>query len=102
MPSPLPRYRISVTPVQPDGHPDPDRCSLEFVQPGRDNWMQRLEQLQGLRALSCEDEAALVVLTGLLRNLSAIAHEQPHHVATALQPQLDQLLAKLDALQQPR
>lgn len=92
------RYRISVTPIEADGHQCSGRCSIEFEQQSNDNWMHQLEQLQRQRTLSSKQDAAVVLASGLLRNLAETAASQPTHVLTALQPQLDQLLAKLGVL----
>ena len=96
------RYRISVTPIERDGCQCPGRCSIEFDQASAHDWMQQLEQLQQLRVLGCGQDAALVLAHGLLDNLASTARKDAAHVLAALQPQLDQLLCKLQALQQAR
>lgn len=90
------RYRITVTPIQGDGQQCTGRCTLEFEQRSQHDWMQHFECAQRQRRLSCNDDASLVVVAGLLANLSA-ADKAGTPLAT-LQPELDTLLAKLDVL----
>lgn len=91
------RYRITVTPVEADGLPCTGRCTIEFEQRSPRNWMRELEGVQGRRQLSCNEVASVVVATGLLETLSAAAGDEAHLLA-ALQPELDGLLTKLQAL----
>ena len=91
------RYRISVTPIETDGHQCIGRCSIEFEQHSHHSWMREFESAQRLRRLSCNDDASLVVVTGLLIALAEASVRADSPLAT-LQPELDQLLHKLDAL----
>ncbi len=91
------RYRISVTPIETDGQQCSDRCSIEFEQCSKSSWMRELESAQRLRRLSCNDDASLVVVTGLLTGLAEASLRADNPLA-ALQPELDQLLHKLDGL----
>src|SRR5690606_3335999 len=91
------RYRISVTPIETDGQQCIGRCSIEFEQHSQHSWMHELESAQRLRRLSCNDDASLVVVTGLLTALAEASVRTDSPLAT-LQPELDQLLLKLDGL----
>ena len=92
------RYRINVTPIETDGQQCSGRCSIEFEQRSQGNWMHQLEAAQRQRRLPCNEEAALVVATGLLATL-ADSSAKPDSLLSALQPELDQLLSKLRRLQ---
>jgi len=98
MSSPKHRYRISVTPIETDGQQCSGRCSIEFEQRSQGNWMHQLEAAQRQRRLSSNEEAAIVVASGLLATLADSA-AKPGNLLAALQPELDQLLAKLQRLQ---
>jgi len=91
------RYRISVTPIETDGQQCTGRCSIEFEQHSQHSWMRKFESAQRLRRLSCNDDASLVVVTGLLTALAEASVRADSPLAT-LQPELDQLLHKLDGL----
>ena len=91
------RYRITVTPIEADGLQCSGRCTIEFEQRSPRNWMRELEGAQRQRRLSCNEDAGVVVATGLLETLAAAAREGGHPLA-ALQPELDGLIAKLQAL----
>ena len=94
------RYRISVTPIETDGQQCSGRCSIEFEQRSQYNWMRQLESAQGQRRLSCNEDAGVVVVTGLLETLAESA-AKPDSLLSALQPELGQLLHKLKQLQTP-
>ncbi len=94
------RYRISVTPIETDGQQCSGRCSIEFEQRSQYNWMHQLESAQGQRRLSCNEDAGVVVVTGLLETLAESA-AKPGNLLSVLQPELDQLLHKLQQLQNP-
>lgn len=94
------RYRITVTPIETDGQQCTGRCTLEFDQRSPYSWMKHFEQAQRQRRLSCNDDASLVVATGLLHTLAA-ASSKPGSALDNLQPELDQLLLKLEQLQEP-
>ncbi len=91
------RYRISVTPIETDGQQCSGRCSIEFEQHSQHSWMREFEAAQRLRRLSCNDDASLVVVTGLLTGLADASTRAESPLAT-LQPELDQLLRKLHGL----
>jgi len=91
------RYRITVTPIETDGQQCSGRCTIEFEQRSQYSWMQAFESAQRQRRLSCNDDASLVVATGLLTGLAEAATRDDSPLA-ALQPELDQLLQKLGNL----
>lgn len=93
------RYRITVTPISNDGQQCDGRCTIEFEQRSQHNWMRQLETVQQQRALSCNEDAALVVATGLLGSLARAHQRTPTPLLSSLQPQLDELLLKLEQLQ---
>lgn len=95
------RYRITVTPIEADGLQCSGRCTIEFEQRSPRNWMHELEDAQRQRRLSCNEAAGAVVATGLLEALAVAARDDAHPLA-ALQPELDVLIAKLQALRQAR
>ncbi|MCD9087751.1 DUF3861 family protein [Stenotrophomonas sp. SY1] len=92
------RYRITVTPIETDGKQCSGRCTIEFEQRSQYNWMRQLESAQSQRRLSCNDDASVVVVTGLLETL-AESTARPDSPLATLQPELDQLLHKLQQLQ---
>ncbi len=91
------RYRITVTPIETDGQQCSGRCTIEFEQRSPYSWMQQFESAQRQRRLSCNEDASIVVLTGLLQSL-AEATAKPGSTLSTLQPELDQLLHKLQQL----
>lgn len=91
------RYRITVTPIEPDGLQCSGRCTIEFEQRSPQNWMHQLETAQRQRRLSCNEVASAVVATGLLENLASITRDGDN-VLSLLQPELDGLLGKLAQL----
>ena len=95
------RYRITVTPIETDGQQCSGRCTIEFEQRSQYNWMRQLESAQGQRRLSCNEDAGVVVATGLLETLAESA-DKPDSLLGGLQPELGQLLRKLQALQASR
>lgn len=92
------RYRITVTPIETDGKQCSGRCTIEFEQRSQYNWMHQLEAAQRQRRLSCNEDAGIVVVSGLLETL-AESTANPDSPLAALQPELDQLLHKLRQLQ---
>ena len=98
MSSPKHRYRITVTPIETDGQQCSGRCTIEFEQRSQYNWMHQLESAQGQRRLSCNEDAGVVVVSGLLETLAESA-AKPGSLLATLQPELGQLLAKLQRLQ---
>ncbi len=93
------RYRITVTPIQSDGQQCSGRCTIEFEQHSEHDWMRLLESAQAQRRLSCNEDATLVVTSGLLRTLVNPQNRNTPNPLANLQPELDQLLAKLEKLQ---
>ncbi|MGV8959601.1 MAG: DUF3861 family protein [Stenotrophomonas sp.] len=99
MPRDQHRYRITVTPVETNGQQCTGRCTIEFEQRSEHDWMRQLESAQSRRTLSCNADATVVVAAGLLRTLADQCKQTPAHPLATLQPQLDELLGKLDQLQ---
>lgn len=64
------RYRVTVTPVENDGLPCRGRCSIEFDQACREDWMRLLEGSQRLPGFSGDERAALLVGARLLEGLA--------------------------------
>lgn len=88
------RYRITVTPLENDGHPCSGRCTIEFVQRSRENWMRQLEALQSRRLLTGDDCAALTIGTQLLKALTEAridASDALAHIRPELQALLDRI-----------
>ena len=90
----LQRYRITVTPLETDGHPCSGRCTIEFVQRSHENWMRKLEALQSRRVLSGDDCAALTIGTQLLKEL-AHSRTDGHNPLASIQPELQALLDRI-------
>jgi hypothetical protein len=88
------RYRITITPLESDGRPCAGRCTIEFEQRSHENWMRRLEALQGQRRFSGDDCAALTVGTQLLKEL-AQARTDGHGALARIQPELQALLDRI-------
>jgi hypothetical protein len=65
------RYRITVTPIEPDGLPCFHRCSLEFDHTNAEDLMRRVEAATRLHTLTGDEATALVVGLSLLGSLSA-------------------------------
>ncbi|MBO9737781.1 DUF3861 domain-containing protein [Xanthomonas axonopodis pv. begoniae] len=89
------RYRITVTPIENDGRPCDDRCTIEFEQRSRADWMRLLEELHLRRDLSSDECAALTVGSQLLEDLAARPRAQPSDALDALRPRLQLLLERL-------
>ncbi len=89
----LHRYRITVTPVEPDGLPCTGRCTIEFEANCPTDWMHALEARQRERGLSGDERTALVVATRLLAGLAEKHRDDPDDRFAALRPALTQLLA---------
>lgn len=75
-----------MTPVETGGLPCVGRCSIEFEQACRDDWMQSVENNQRLRGFSGDERTALVIGTRILDSLM-----QAHP------PSSDDLLAQMRA-----
>lgn len=80
------RYRITVTPVETDGLPCRDRCTLEFEHNCHDDWTRILEKVQRLRGFSGDERAALVVGTKLLSGLMLAHRNDADSLFEPLQP----------------
>ncbi|MCC4599432.1 DUF3861 domain-containing protein [Xanthomonas melonis] len=93
------RYRITVTPIEPDGRPCADRCAIEFEQRSRADWMCLLEDLHRRRDLSSDECAALTVGAQLLEDLAARPRARPSNALDALRPKLQALLERLQRVQ---
>lgn len=90
------RYRITVTPIESDGRPCTGRCTIEFEQRSRENWMRELEALQGRRELSGDECAALTVGTQLLKELADPDRGASRTAIARLEAELRGLLERLD------
>lgn len=64
------RYRITITPIEPDGLPCSGRCTIEFEHRDDADWMRQLEALQRQRGLDGDERAALAIGLRLLDGLS--------------------------------
>ncbi|ALZ72824.1 DUF3861 family protein [Xanthomonas oryzae pv. oryzae] len=93
------RYRITVTPIENNGRPCDDRCTIEFEQRSRADWMRLLEELHLRRDLSSDECAALTVGSQLLEDLAARPRVQPSDTLDALRPKLQLLLERLQRVQ---
>ncbi|HBS54886.1 MAG TPA: DUF3861 domain-containing protein, partial [Stenotrophomonas sp.] len=67
MASPSTRYRISVTPIEKDGHQCTGRCTIELEHRASRDLMRLLESAPRTAGLSGDERATLVVATQLLR-----------------------------------
>ncbi len=92
------RYRITVTPIESDGHPCIGRSTIEFEQRSKDDWMQRLELLQRQRELSGDECAAFAVGTQLLKDLAALPHPPAASALARMQPELRALIERISSL----
>jgi len=99
MASPSQRYRITVTPIEKDGLQCSGRCTIELEHRAQQDWMRLLEVSRRQTGLSGDERAAAIVATQLLHDLARRYADEADHPLTALQPQLDQVLAALDAIQ---
>lgn len=86
MANPSQRYRITVTPVETDGLPCRDRCTLEFEHACHDDWTRILEKVQRLRGYSGDERAALVIGTKLLSGLMLAHRKDEDDLFAPLQP----------------
>ena len=91
------RYRITVTPIEPDGRPSPVRNSLEFEQRSSDNWNRTLETFERQRGACGDRCTALAVSIELLRAISTDPAGDDRATA-GLRPELDALLAAVARL----
>ena len=93
------RYRITVTPIEKDGLQCSGRCTIELEHRAQQDWMRLLEAARRQSGLSGDERAAAVGATQLLLDLAPRHATEPGPPLTALQPQLDEVLAALDAVQ---
>ncbi|WP_411850203.1 DUF3861 family protein [Stenotrophomonas sp. LGBM10] len=93
------RYRITVTPIEKDGLQCSGRCTIELEHRAQRDWMRLLEVAKRHTGLSGDERAAAIVATQLLRDLAQRHAAEPTHALTVLQPQLDEVLGALDAIQ---
>lgn len=99
MTSPAQRYRITVTPIEKDGLQCSGRCTIELEHRAQQDWMRLLEVARRHTGLSGDERAAAIVATQLLHDLAHRHAQDATHPLTALQPQLDNVLQALDAIQ---
>jgi hypothetical protein len=90
------RYRITVTPVEDDGYPCSDRCSIEFEHRATQDWMRLLETVQRHRQLSADERAATLVCSRLLQDLAQRHRDGTEDPFAPLEPALDRFIAGLD------
>lgn len=100
MTSPAQRYRITVTPIEKDGLQCSGRCTIELEHRAQQDWMRLLEVARRQTGLSGDERAAAIVATQLLHDLAHRHADEPSHPLTRLQPQLGEVLAALQAIQQ--
>lgn len=90
------RYRITVTPVEEDGHPCHHRCSIEFEHRASQDWMQLLETLQRHRRLSADERAGTLISSRLLHDIAQRHRDAGGDLFAPLQPALERFIAGLD------
>ena len=93
------RYRVTVTPIEKDGLQCSGRCTIELEHRAQQDWMRLLEAARRQSGLSGDERAAAIVATQLLQDLARRHAQDTSHPLTALQPQLDEVLAALEAIQ---
>lgn len=94
------RYRITVTPVENDGLQCAGRCTIEFEQHSRDDWMRILEGIQRQRGLTGDERAALTVGSKLLSGLMQAHQQAGDDLFSDLRPHLEKFLAQLNRHEQ--
>ncbi|WP_312706306.1 DUF3861 family protein [Stenotrophomonas sp.] len=97
MASPSTRYRISVTPIEKDGHQCTGRCTIELEHRASRDLMRLLEAAPRTPGLSGDERATLVVAAQLLRDIVQRHADSEGHALAAVAPELQ---AALDALEQ--
>lgn len=90
------RYRITVTPVEEDGYPCTNRCSIEFEHRATQDWMRLLENVQRHRQLSADERAATLVSSRLLQDLAQRHRNGDQDPFAPLEPALERFIAGLD------
>jgi hypothetical protein len=98
--SPSRRYRITVTPIEKDGLQCSGRCTIELEHRAQQDWMRLMEVARRSTDLRGDERAAAVVATQLLRDLAGRHAGDATHPLSSLQPQLDDVLAALNAILQ--
>jgi len=97
MASPSTRYRISVTPIEKDGHPCTGRCTIELEHRASRDLMRLLESAPRTAGLGGDERATLVVATQLLRDIVQRHADTDGHALAAVAAKV---LPALDALEQ--
>lgn len=95
---PRQRYRITITPIETDGRPCTDRCTIEFEQRSHDNWMRLLEARQSRRNFNGDQCTAFTIGTQLLKDLAEHPNGQVTDALTKLQPELTALIQRIEEL----
>jgi hypothetical protein len=88
-------YRLTVTPIESDGLPCQNRCTLEFEHACHDDWTRILENVQRLRGFSGDERAALVIGTKLLSGLMTAHDKDADDLFAPLQPALGEFIKGL-------
>ena len=89
------RYRLTVTPIESDGLPCQNRCTLEFEHSCHDDWTRILENVQRLRGFNGDERAALVIGTKLLSGLLVSHRKDDDDLFAPLQPALAEFIKGL-------
>ncbi|WCE04333.1 DUF3861 family protein [Pseudoxanthomonas sp. JBR18] len=90
------RYRITITPVQDDGYPCVDRCSIEFEHRASQDWLRLMHHSQRHRQLSADERAATLVASRVLRDLAHAHRNAQEDPFDTLEPVLDRFIAGID------
>lgn len=90
------RYRITITPVEDDGYPCRDRCSIEFEHRASQDWLRLMHQSQRHRQLSADERAATLVASRVLRDLAHRHRDAQEDPFAPLEPALDRFIAGID------
>lgn len=90
------RYRITITPVQDDGYPCVDRCSIEFEHRASQDWLRLMHHSQRHRQLSADERAATLVASRVLRDLAHAHRDAQEDPFDTLEPVLDRFIAGID------
>ena len=95
MPASPTRYRVTITPLQPNGLHCNGRCSIEFEQSDRQDWMRQVERTQGLPGLTGDERTALAIGACLLDSLIQRHPDGGHSTLDRLRAPLAELLRHL-------
>jgi hypothetical protein len=90
------RYRITVTPVEDDGHPCDHRCSIEFEHRATQDWMQLLETTPRHRQLGADERAGVLISSRLLHDIAQRHRHAGEDPFAPLEPALERFIAGLD------